>query len=116
MKRSNGILGIRTISKIPYLFVDEYQDISQYGHGIILKIAKSNITRVFVVGDPDQSIYRFRYGNSQIGEKAPKSDKQPIKELMNMPDKQCEKRELLVNHRSSKEIVDFVNVYGTLKN
>lgn len=102
-------------NKLEYLYVDEYQDISKYGHNIIIKIEKTKHTQISVVGDPDQSIYRFRYGNSQIGEKAPDATKQPLRELMDMDDSKCQKRNLLVNHRSSEEIVDFINQYSTLE-
>ena len=102
-------------NKIQFLFIDEYQDISLYAHNIVLKLAKKNITQVYAVGDPDQSIYRFRYSNSQIGEKAPQKRKQPIVELIQMDEKQCKKNALLVNHRSSKEIVEFINKYCTLE-
>lgn len=102
-------------NKIQFLFVDEYQDISKYAHDIIMKLEKQRLTQIAVVGDPDQSIYRFRYGSSQIGEKAPTKDKQPIRELMALTSDKCRVRKLLVNYRSSKEIVDFNNKYGTFK-
>lgn len=103
-------------NKLQFLYVDEYQDMSSYGHQIIMRINKGGNTNVFVVGDPDQSIYRFRYGESQIGEKAPILDKQPIIQLRDLPNDECEKRCLLINYRSSKEIVTFVNRYSTLEN
>lgn len=102
-------------NKLQFLYVDEYQDISRYGHNIILKIEKTKYTHISVVGDPDQSIYRFRYGSSQIGEKAPDEKKQPLRELMDMDESKCKKRSLLVNHRSSAEIVSFINQYSTLE-
>ena len=40
------------------------------------------------MGDPDQSIYRFRYGNSQIGEQAPQNGKQPLNEFVEL----CKKK------------------------
>ncbi|MCI9077419.1 MAG: ATP-dependent helicase [Lachnospiraceae bacterium] len=103
-------------NKLQYLYIDEYQDISKYVHNIILKIEKVKHTKIYVVGDPDQSIYRFRYGNSQIGEKAPDGAKQPLRELIAMDNAKCQKRSLLVNHRSSEEIVRFINQYSTLEN
>lgn len=103
-------------NKLQYLYIDEYQDISKYVHNIILKIEKAKHTKIYVVGDPDQSIYRFRYGNSQIGEKAPDGAKQPLRELIAMDNTKCQKRSLLINHRSSEEIVRFINQYSTLEN
>ena len=45
----------------PYIMVDEYQDTDPLQHRIVMAIS-ANLTRgnVFVVGDPKQSIYRFR--------------------------------------------------------
>ena len=99
-------------NRVQYLFIDEYQDISIYGHNIVMLLEKRKTTEISVVGDPDQSIYRFRYGQSQIGERAPAKNKQPIRQLESL--ELCEKRKLLVNHRSSKEIVEFINRYCTL--
>lgn len=99
-------------NRLQYLFIDEYQDISIYGHNIVMLLEKRKATEISVVGDPDQSIYRFRYGQSQIGERAPAKNKQPIRQLESL--QLCEKKKLLVNHRSSKEIVDFINRYCTL--
>ena len=65
-----------------YLFIDEYQDIDKYGHDIVLQLYKQKKTMISIVGDPDQSIYRFRYGNSQIGERAPKKGRQPLNEFV----------------------------------
>lgn len=106
---------IKAISnKLQYLFVDEYQDISSYGHKIVMAIEKRKRTEISVVGDPDQSIYRFRYGQSQIGERAPKAEKRPIIELKHVAEKQCCIEKLLVNHRSTEEIVQFLHKYSTL--
>lgn len=99
-------------NRLQYLFIDEYQDISIFGHNIVMSFWKRKTTEISVVGDPDQSIYRFRYGQSQIGEQAPAKNKQPIRQLENM--ELCEKRKLLINHRSSREIVEFINQYCTL--
>lgn len=99
-------------NRIQYLFIDEYQDISMYGHSIVMSLEKRKTTEISVVGDPDQSIYRFRYGQSQIGERAPERNKQPIRQIERL--ELCEKRKLLINHRSSEEIVEFINHYCTL--
>lgn len=103
-------------NRLQFLFVDEYQDISSYGHKIVMAIEKRKKTEISVVGDPDQSIYKFRYGQSQIGEQAPKADKRPIIELKNVAEKQCKLEKLLINHRSTEEIVKFLHNYGTLDN
>ena len=103
-------------NKLQFLFIDEYQDISKYAHDIVMQLEKKHLTYIAVVGDPDQSIYRFRYGSSQIGERAPAENKQPIILLQSLPPKECSIRKLLINHRSSQEIVEFNNKYGTLDN
>lgn len=113
----NDPLVMKSVSnKIQFLFVDEYQDISNYGHQVIMQLEKMKSTEICVVGDPDQSIYKFRYGESQIGERAPLRANSPINQLMKMDESKCQIRKLLVNHRSSKEIVDFINEYSTLDN
>lgn len=42
-----------------HILVDEFQD-TNYAQGELLKLLKSKNTAIFVVGDDDQSIYRFR--------------------------------------------------------
>lgn len=103
-------------NRLQYLFIDEYQDIDKYGHDIVLQLYKQKKTMISIVGDPDQSIYRFRYGNSQIGERAPKKGRQPLNEFVEIckNNTEDELRELTKNHRSSKEIVAFNNRYSTL--
>lgn len=48
-----------------YIFVDEFQDtsITQFE---LLKVLKSNKSSIFAVGDPDQSIYKFRGTSSKV--------------------------------------------------
>ena len=73
-------------NRLQFLFVDEYQDIDKYGHNIVMSLLKRKNTEISLVGDPDQSIYRFRYGQSQIGEQAPKDGKQPLREMIALCD------------------------------
>ena len=47
------------------IFVDEYQDVNDVQEAIIQKISGKENT-LFLVGDPKQSIYRFRNTNPQI--------------------------------------------------
>ena len=49
--------------KIPYLLVDEFQDINALQYGLIKKWAE-DAKSVFIIGDPDQSIYGFRGADS----------------------------------------------------
>ena len=112
---SDNIKIMKSISnRLQYLFIDEYQDISVYGHRIVMSLENRKLTEISVVGDPDQSIYRFRYGQSQIGERAPAKNKQPIAQLQNLGQEKCLVRKILINHRSSWEIVRFLNQFCTL--
>lgn len=51
-------------NKWPYLLIDEYQDTNQTQYMIAQMIVKKN-NNIFVVGDPDQSIYSWRGANIQ---------------------------------------------------
>lgn len=51
--------------RFPYILIDEYQDINKVQYEVIRMLAapKNNL---FIVGDDDQSIYRFRGANPEI--------------------------------------------------
>ena len=49
----------KTQNSLPYLLVDEFQDINQIQYELIHAWSK-NGKELFVIGDPDQSIYGFR--------------------------------------------------------
>lgn len=50
-----------------YILIDEFQDVNQLQFSIFKKIyEKSNKTNLYFVGDPKQSIYRFRGANVAI--------------------------------------------------
>ncbi len=46
-------------SKFPIIVVDEYQDLGRPLHNIVMNLCFRGGTRLFAVGDPDQSIYGF---------------------------------------------------------
>lgn len=46
-------------AKFPVLFVDEYQDLGQALHELVLLLCFESKVRLFAVGDPDQSLYGF---------------------------------------------------------
>jgi DNA helicase-2/ATP-dependent DNA helicase PcrA len=46
-------------NKFKYILVDEYQDIN-YAQYQLVKLLSGKYNNLFVVGDPDQSIYKFR--------------------------------------------------------
>jgi len=60
--KKNPILLKRYQDRFKYIFVDEYQDLNQGQYRVIRALSppKKNL---FVIGDPDQSIYGFRGSN-----------------------------------------------------
>ncbi len=73
------------------IFVDEFQDTSPLQAAIIRRLKRE--ANLFVVGDPRQSIYRFRYADPQIFESM------SLGQQMSLND----------NYRSREEILDFIN-------
>jgi len=78
-----------------YIFIDEFQDTNNLQYEI-LKLLINNESNVFAVGDPDQSIYRFRGANSKIIDKYLNDFKATLLNLGN-------------NYRSSVKIIDEAN-------
>lgn len=71
------ILTLKLLEENPYIIqkiqeryrcilVDEFQDVSPCEFALIKKIFNPELNEIFIVGDPKQSIYRFRGGNSQL--------------------------------------------------
>ncbi len=76
-----------------FWFLDEYQDTSHTQDEILNHLTKNS--QVFIVGDPQQSIYYFRGANSSVFlKKARRKSKQ-----------------LNHNYRSSPELIDFFNKF-----
>lgn len=91
--------------RIDHLLIDEFQDTSVMQWSIILPIAEELISGIgtndrqgsfFYVGDPKQSIYRFRGAASELFDK-------PLM-IGNIAKKTLDK-----NYRSDHKIVEFVN-------
>lgn len=79
--------------KFSYILIDEFQDLNKVQYEIIRKV--SNIeTPVFIIGDPDQSIYGFRGADADFFEKF----KRDFKEVNVL--------NLEKNYRSSESIID----------
>jgi len=53
-------------SRFPVLFVDEYQDLGHALHELVLLLCFEGGTRLFAVGDADQSIYGFTGANPEL--------------------------------------------------
>ena len=105
----------RAISnRIQMMFVDEYQDSTLTQHEIFKAILDSGNTRFYFVGDPEQYIFAFRYGNSLI-----KKESKPkcFEEIPIMRLQQKVKPENICcwpnNKRSNQAIVDFLNKFNT---
>ncbi len=79
--------------KYRYILVDEFQDINQIQYDIVKLLALPE-NNLFMVGDDDQSIYRFRGSKPEIMLHVPK-DYPKLKEL-----------QLDTNYRCQKDIVD----------
>lgn len=84
---------IRT--KFPYLFIDEFQDTTEIQTWIIEKITETS-SKVGIVGDLAQSIYKFTG--------AKRTD------FLNFKNGDASEFKLNHNHRSTKRIVDFLNL------
>jgi DNA helicase-2/ATP-dependent DNA helicase PcrA len=91
-------------NSIHALLIDEYQDTNPLQEAIYFEVINSSSPLVTVVGDDDQSLYRFRGGSV---------------ELFTRFEARCESAtgrasrrvDLSRNYRSSEEIVDFYNNY-----
>ncbi len=79
--------------KFRYILIDEFQDINKIQFDVIKMLAKPE-NNLFVVGDDDQSIYRFRGARPEI--------------MLHFRDDYPDAVQLLLdtNYRSQKEIVD----------
>ena len=79
--------------KYQYILVDEFQDINQIQYDIVRMMASPR-NNLFMVGDDDQSIYRFRGSKPEIMLHVPK-DYPDVKQVA-----------LDINYRCPKEVVD----------
>src|SRR5690606_5669125 len=78
--------------KFRYILIDEFQDINILQYEIVKLLAKPR-NNLFIVGDDDQSIYRFRGAKPEIMLNFPKD----------YPD--CKKVLLNINYRSNIHII-----------
>lgn len=80
-------------SKFKYILIDEFQDINKLQYDIIRMLAAPE-DNLFIVGDDDQSIYRFRGAKPEI--------------MLNFPQDypKCKKIVLDKNYRSTVKIVE----------
>lgn len=91
---------------ISALLIDEYQDTNPLQEAIYFEIISVSSPLVTVVGDDDQSMYRFRGGSvelfTQFGERCRVAT-----------GRQTRRINMIANYRSSDEIVSFYNSHIT---
>jgi len=82
--------------RYPYIMIDEFQDINRVQYESVKLLAKPG-NNLFVVGDDDQSIYRFRGSRPEF--------------LLNFPNDfpQTQQVTLATNYRSTEEIISYAN-------
>ena len=80
-------------AKFKYILIDEFQDINQVQYDVIRMLAAPE-NNLFIVGDDDQSIYRFRGARPEI--------------MLHFKEDYPEAKQILldVNYRSTKAIVN----------
>ena len=87
-------------SKFEYVMVDEYQDTNYIQEQLIFNLASKD-RNICVVGDVDQSIYRFRGATTQNILEFPSRVGKPSLKPIN----------LAINYRSSQQIIDLYQLY-----
>ena len=94
------------LGKVRAVLVDEYQDTNLLQEQIYMELAHACGGALTVVGDDDQSLYRFRGATVEL--------------FSNFPDRTAaagwypQPVFLQTNHRSSQRIVEFVDAYARL--
>ena len=87
--------------KIKHLYIDEYQDTDSLQYEIAKLIAADREDCLYLVGDPKQSIYRFRGAEPDVFFNTKDT-------FINNKDK-CDTYNLNINFRSNGMILDWVN-------
>ena len=78
--------------KFPYILIDEFQDINKIQYEIVKMLSGEN-QNLFIVGDDDQSIYKFRGARPELMLNFPKDFKNTKQVILNR------------NYRCGKQIV-----------
>jgi DNA helicase II / ATP-dependent DNA helicase PcrA len=86
------------VARFPYLMIDEYQDSTSIQHWFFQKLAEAGC-KITLIGDAAQSIYTFAGAD--------------IKNLIKFNAPKIKTYKIEDNHRSTKSIVDFLNVLRT---
>jgi DNA helicase-2/ATP-dependent DNA helicase PcrA len=92
------------VGGISALLIDEYQDTNPLQESIYFETIKSGRPLVTIVGDDDQSMYRFRGGSvelfTQFGQRCAA-----------VAGRQTRRIDMVLNFRSTEEIVGFYNTH-----
>lgn len=86
------------------VLVDEYQDTNPLQESIYFQIVKRSSATVTIVGDDDQSLYRFRGATVELFAAFPTRFKRALKQTVRQT-------YLVQNYRSTPEIVSFYNTF-----
>lgn len=86
------------VSRYPYLLIDEYQDSSSIQHWLFKRMACEGC-RITLIGDKAQSIYTFAGAD--------------IANIDNFTSPEIKTFTIADNHRSTQNIIDFLNVLRT---
>lgn len=95
---------VKNSYQFQHVMVDEAQDTNLRQKQLIDILAGSDNTRLFIVGDPKQSIYRFRGAEVEVF----------IDSETEIVEQQGQRITMLENFRSRKGILDYVNFFFTL--
>lgn len=93
--------------KVQAVLVDEYQDTNLLQELLYFALAKASKGRLTVVGDDDQSLYRFRGATVELFSEFPARYRKAF-------GREPSTHFLKTNYRSTQPIVDLVNTYATL--
>ena len=97
LEKEKGLLDVKE-NKWDFWFLDEYQDTSPLQKKILDRL--SHNSSIFIVGDPQQSIYYFRGADPSVFTK---------KEQEFKKNKASQMKYLKNNHRSCPELIAFFN-------
>ena len=89
------------------VLVDEYQDTNLLQEDLYFELAKAAKGAFTVVGDDDQSMYRFRGATVELFSEFPKRFQKNFKRVP-------QQHFLRTNYRSTQNIVSFVNKFATI--
>jgi DNA helicase-2/ATP-dependent DNA helicase PcrA len=95
LSQSPGILASWQ-RRYPYIMLDEFQDINRVQYEVI-KMLAAPANNLFIVGDDDQSIYRFRGSRPEFLLNFPKDFPDTAQEVLH------------TNYRSTDAIIQFAN-------